>query len=422
MVAGKRSYGKCRIKSDNPHEPVVIPAAGGHHDAGDYNPRSHLDVAQKLMDAYEIAPQKFYDGQLNIPEKGNGIPDILDEAYWALKLWIQLQDNDGGIYDGTEGAGDPNFIQTVELDPCGDYAYQKDAAGSYNFAGAFAKAARIWKSIGKVKEAGDFLNRATRAYEWAEKNPDKFKDEKQTGMLYLSRKAYAAAELLCTTGAAKYNRDFLDVCFIAKKPDAGIDEYRKYDQQLACWAYAQCKWKDVDPVVQKNVKQAIIRTADLFIAHSSKMGYAFIRNPWSPINWGTGAYENFLPVVLWSYKLTGDTKYLYWIVRTCDNTLGANPMNLSYIVGAGSKTIRAPLHNSRYGHKGEVVDGIQCEGPVQKGDGYNVRETAYPKIQDNFACLYTFVDAHFAIGMDEGVVPNQAQSMAVFGLLLPDKK
>jgi endoglucanase len=410
------------MKPDNPNEPVVIKVSGGHHDAGDYNPRAHLDVAQKLMDVYEIAPQKFYDGQLNIPEKGNGIPDILDEAYWALKIWIDLQDKDGGVYDGTESAKDPNFMETVELDPCGDYAYPKDAAGSYHFAGAFAKASRLWKSVGKSKEAEDFLSRAKKAYEWAEKNPDKFKDEDQKGMLYLSPKAYAAAELLCTTGDAKYNKDFMGVCAIVKKPDAAPDEYKKYDQKLAFWAYAQCKPEYVDPVVQENVKKSIIRMADLFIELSSKMAYGFIRHPWSPINWGTGAYENHLPVILWSYKLTGDKKYLYWIVRTCDNTLGANPMNLSYIVGAGAKTVRAPLHNSRYGHMGEVVNGQQVEGPVQKGDGYRVVETTYPKIQDNFASLYTFVDNHFAIGMDEGVVPNQAQSMAIFGFLLPDKK
>ena len=409
------------MRADKPGEPAVIPASGGHHDAGDYNPRSHLDVAQKLMDVYEMAPQKFFDGQLNMPEKANGIPDILDEAYWALKLWLDLQDKDGGVYDGTESAKDPNFIQTVELDPCGDYAFPKDAAGSYNFAGAFAKASRIWKSIGKAKEANDFLSRAKRAYDWAASNPDNLKDEGQRGLLYLGPKAYAAAELLCTTGEAKYNKDFLDVCAIAKNPGAAIEEYTKYDQKLACWAYARCKPEYVDAAVQENVKKAIIRTADYFIAQCSKMGYGFIRNPWSPINWGTGAYENHLPPVLWSYQLTGDKKYLSWIVRTCDNTLGANPMNLSYIVGAGTRTVRAPLHNSRYGHSGEAVNGTQVEGPLQKGEGYRVLETAYPKIRDNFANLYTFVDTHFAIGMDEGVVASQAQTMAAFGFLLPDQ-
>ena len=34
--------------------------------------------------------------------------------------------------------------------------------------------------------------------------------------------------------------------------------------------------------------------------------------------------------------------------------------------------------------------------------------------------MHTFVDCHFAIGMDEGIVNNQVIDMAVFGLLLPD--
>ena len=86
-----------------------------------------------------MAPRKFYDGQLNIPENHNGLPDILDEAFWALRLWVGLQDADGGVYHGTESAGDPNFIETVELDPTGDYAYAKDEAASFWYAGATAR-------------------------------------------------------------------------------------------------------------------------------------------------------------------------------------------------------------------------------------------------------------------------------------------
>jgi predicted MPP superfamily phosphohydrolase len=53
---------------------------------------------------------------------------------------------------------------------------------------------------------------------------------------------------------------------------------------------------------------------------------------------------------------------------------------------------------------------------------YRVAETAYPPNQPKFASLQTFVDCHFAIGMDEGLVSTQAKSMAAFGLLLPDRK
>jgi endoglucanase len=401
--------------------PVVISAYGGHHDAGDYNPRSHLDVAQTLMDAYEMAPRKFYDGQLNIPEKGNAIPDILDEAHWALRLWLDLQDKDGGVYHGTESAGDPNFIETVELDRVGDYAYAKDAAASYCFAGATAQASRLWRSLGKTREAEDLLARARRAYAWAENHAPRAKTPQQYASGYLGPKAYAAAQLLHTTEEARFNKDFLDVCVWSRKPDAEIDVYTQYDQSLAAWAYVNCSPATADARVQQSVRRAIIERADMFIRECQTMAYGFIRHPMAPINWGTGAYENYLPVVIWSYKLTGDVKYRTWIVRTCDNTLGANPLNRSFIVGLGTRTVRAPLHNSRYCHLGEVVPGQQVEGPVQNANGYRVAEIAYPPVRENFASLQTFVDCHFAIDMDEGVVASQAKTMAAFGLLLRDR-
>jgi hypothetical protein len=402
--------------------PVVIAAHGGHHDAGDYNPRAHLDVAQTLMDAYEMAPQKFYDGQLNIPEKGNGIPDILDEAHWALRLWLDLQDQDGGVHHGSESAGDPNFIETVELDHLGDYAYAKDAAASYELAGALAQAARLWRSLGKTRDADDFLGRARRAYDWAENHPPQAKTPQEYAFQYLGPRAYAAAQMLHTTGEPRFHTDFRGACVWSRKPDAELEVYTRYDQSLAAWAYVKCPAAVADARLQAAVRRAILDRADMFIRQCQTMAYGFIRHPLAPINWGTGAYENYLPVILWSYKLTGDDKYRAWIVRTCDNTLGANPLNLSYIVGLGTRTVRAPLHNSRYSHLGEVVPGQQVQGPVQAAGGYRVAEIAYPPPRDNFAVLQNFVDCHFAIDMDEGLVASQAKTMAAFGLLLGDHR
>lgn len=400
----------------DPRYPKPLAAYGGHHDAGDYNPRSHIDVAYTLMDAYEMAPQKFRDGQLAIPERNNGIPDILDEAYWAMRLWLGLQDRDGGVWNGTESNGDPNFIQSVELDPLGDYAFAKDSAGSFTFAAVMAQASRLWKSVGKTREAADFLKRARLAYAWAERN----RPAKPDARNYLDPKAYAAAEMLHTTGEARFDRGFKEACAWAKDPKADLDVYKKYDQSRAAWAYARCPGDKVDPELQKAVIAAIHRKSDYYIADNSTMAYRFIRHPYAPINWGTGALLSHLKPVLWSYHLTGERKYLEWIVRSCDNSLGANPMNLVWTVGIGTRTVRAPLHNSRYSHMGEVVKGQQVEGPHHDGAGYRVKEVAYPKINKKFANLQTFCDNHWCIAMDEGVVPRQAECMAVFGLMLPD--
>ncbi len=402
---------------------IAIRARGGHHDAGDYNPRSHIDVAQVLMNAYEMAPAKFTDGRLNIPEQGNGIPDILDEAAWALRLWLGLQKEDGSVRGGTESNGDPNFIQTVELDPLGDYAFAPDAGASFTFAGAFAQAARIWRSLGRGDEADAMLERARRAYDWAlEHPPAGAKTARSYAEFFLSPKAYAAAELLHTTGEDRYRQDFASAAVWSRDPEADLEKHRVYDQRAAAWAYVQCDPADADAELQAAIRRAIIRRADLFIEHCSTMAYRFIRHPWAPITWGTGAYQNWLAPLQWAYTLTGDETYRAWMVHTCDNTLGANPLGISYITGLGTRTVRAPLHNSRYSHLGEVAPGMQVQGPNQRGEGYRVQETAYPALREDFASLYTFVDCHFAIAMDEGTISSQARSMAAFGLLQPDRE
>ena len=244
--------------------PKLLTASGGHHDAGDYNPRSHIDVAQVLMDAYEIAPKKFYDGQLNIPEKDNGIPDILDEALWALKLWIGLQDEDGGVYNGTESNGDPNFFQTVELDPKGDFAFAKDCRGSLQFAGAMAHASRLLKAIGKKEMAADYLARARRAYDWGLNHKPPTNDAKAFGAYYTAPLAYAAAQLFHTTGEDAYHQAFLDNTPWRKKPKTKmIADDNSYDLTLAAYAYAAIPPSKADAAVHSDVVRAICEEADM---------------------------------------------------------------------------------------------------------------------------------------------------------------
>ncbi|MBR4717177.1 MAG: glycoside hydrolase family 9 protein [Lentisphaeria bacterium] len=404
--------------------PKRLAASGGHHDAGDYNPRSHIEVAQILMDAYELAPKKFYDGQLNIPEKGNGIPDILDEALWALKLWIGLQDEDGGVYNGTESDGDPNFFQTVELDPKGDYVFAKDSLGSFLFAGAMAQASRLLEKLGKKEMAADYLARARRAYDWAVENKPRTNDAKTFGSFYTVPLAYAAAQLYHTTGEDAFHQAFFDNTPWKRNSKAKISD-SNYDLSLAAYAYAAVPPSMADLSVHSDVVRAICEEADSYVSASNKAPYKFVRHPNAPINWGTGAYEHFLPVVWHAWAFTDNKlkvkSYREAMIRTADNTLGCNPLNLSWIVGLGSNGIHAPLHNSRFNPTGFSVPGMQAQGPDDRGREYNYADTLFPK-RDKTPPLYCFVDTIFAIEMNEGTVIHQAETMAAFGLLLPDRK
>jgi len=52
-------------------------------------------------------PSQFVDGQFNIPESGNGVPDILDEARWELEWMLKMQDKEsGGFYPRVQSDND----------------------------------------------------------------------------------------------------------------------------------------------------------------------------------------------------------------------------------------------------------------------------------------------------------------------------
>ena len=406
------------VRKEIPHKLEIV---GGHHDAGDYNPRSHIDVAQQLMNVYELKPQNFTDGQYNVPEneKANGLPDVIDEALWEIRLWVGLQDKDGGVRRGTESRSDPNFLQTVELDDRGDFAWAKDSYSSFICAGVFAQVSRILGKFPKYKKsAADFLERAKKAYNWAVENPTVIKDDPTTtGEYNYSTRAYAASELFHTTGDEKYHADFKMYTPWAKNPDALIRIHRKYELQLAAYSYVLIDREKADPALWDTVLNVIRREADFYIEGSSKMAYKFVRHPEAPITWGTGAYETYAMLPAWMWAKTGEPKYYDWLIRSCDNTLGANPLGLSWITGLGERTIRCPLHNSRYRDTGFPVAGLQAQGPNQRGEGYSWTACAYPWFSGKLAIMYAFSDLHFAIAMDEPTVDNMARSFFVFSLI-----
>ena len=80
---------------------TVIASSRGWYDAGDYNkylPSSGIST-YTLLAAFEHFPRWFERLDVNIPESGNGVPDIVDEAMWNLEWMLSMQDPaDGGVY------------------------------------------------------------------------------------------------------------------------------------------------------------------------------------------------------------------------------------------------------------------------------------------------------------------------------------
>src|SRR5207248_207244 len=77
-----------------------IDTSGGHHDAGDYS-KYTIDSASLihyLMFAVDSLPGVAALDNLGIPESGDGISDLMQEAKWEADFLVKLQDSDGGFY------------------------------------------------------------------------------------------------------------------------------------------------------------------------------------------------------------------------------------------------------------------------------------------------------------------------------------
>lgn len=78
----------------------TVDVAGGHHDAGDYSKYTinSAQLVHELMFAVDGIPGVAGLDNLGLPESGDGISDLMQEAKWEADYIAKLQDADGGFY------------------------------------------------------------------------------------------------------------------------------------------------------------------------------------------------------------------------------------------------------------------------------------------------------------------------------------
>jgi hypothetical protein len=140
---------------------------GGWFDAGDQNRYSSwgaTDVIQ-LLRAYSANPAAFTD-DYEIPESGNGVPDLLDEARWEIDWLLRMQNTDGSELSiaGHAGASPPSADKSTCL-----YAPVTTSA-SFSAAAVFAYASSVFKSF-DTTYAAKLQAAAIGAWTWAVAHP-----------------------------------------------------------------------------------------------------------------------------------------------------------------------------------------------------------------------------------------------------------
>jgi endoglucanase len=209
----------CGLYTDNSAQKDLH---GGWFDAGDQSKYTNFAASDviHLLRAYTERPAVFTD-DYNIPESGNGVPDILDEAKWALD-WLELmQNSDGSVLSivANPGASPPSSASGLCKYGPATTSASLSAAGAFAFASIVfntGKAATVYPGY-----AAGLATRAASAWTWANANPSTvFYNETATGGAIGSREqeldaphrlvkqVEAAAFLFELTGTAAYQTYF----------------------------------------------------------------------------------------------------------------------------------------------------------------------------------------------------------------------
>jgi len=349
-----------------------LDVSGGWYDAGDhgkYVVNAGITV-WTLLQMYERAQQvgtadKFGDGKLRLPEAGNGVPDLLDEVRWELEFLLKMQVPAGKPLAGmvhhkihdkawTELGVAPHEDKQPRV------LKAPSTAATLNLAAVAAQAARIYRSVDPAFSKR-LLEASQRAYAAALAHPKQFAPASDSlgGGPYDDQDVkdefyWAAAELLITTGEAKY-RDALrtwsgpivPTVLGANAGDAGQHSVLTWQNVVAAGAISLAFAPASVGEDRTRARDEITKAADAFLALRAKEGYGL---PFAPgqgpsYPWGSNSFVLNNAVVLGlAYDIAHDRKYLNGVAGAMDYLLGNNPLDQSYVTGYGARPLEHPHH------------------------------------------------------------------------------
>jgi endoglucanase len=352
---------------------------GGWHDAADWDRRSdHLTCVLDLLNAYALAPQKFRDGQLNLPESGNGVPDILDEAEYGLRIWLKSQNAAGGISGAVETWTHPPMDST-------DYHYafaQRTRWDSLLYAGAAAQFAQLVAPFDEAL-ATRYAESALRAFDFGVSAQNSFgkvsiqaKAQRGRGEGYLidmddseaqlaPYELHARLRLFLLTGQASYLENVETLAKTGPKPF----EHPLGERGFALWLYFPL----FDSALEGLISQSVINEMKLWIigrcveiaSWSREQPY---RQTWPGkqdywMAWGATSFYNQAKLLLIAEYLSGKQGFRELALHNCNFMLGANPMGMSWTTGLGKCYPVDIQHSvSRYDGIADPVPGITIYG------------------------------------------------------------
>jgi len=351
---------------------------GGWHDAGDYGrymTNSGITTGTLLW-TWEIYGGKIKEISLQIPESGNGTPDILNEARWNLEWMLKMQDDDGGVWHKQTSANFSSFIAPEDdhlpslVIGTGSAPY-KSTCATADLAVVGAIAARAYQP-NDAKFAARALDAARRAWVWTEKHPNvTFKNPPgiNTGVYgndsCMADRLWAAAELWRTTGEAQYN-DFFLKNYAALLPGLDSPPGAKWTTlgSMGMWTYALASRKGADVKAVAAIRERTVTGARQLVARTGANPYHVSLQPRDFV-WGSnGVAAEYGMYLLVANLFQPDAAFVDAARDNLHYLLGRNTFSLSWVTQVGEHSFQHPHHRpSADGKHDKPWPGLLSGGP-----------------------------------------------------------
>jgi hypothetical protein len=338
-----------------------IDVAGGHHDAGDYS-KYTINVAnlihQLMFNADSIAGAAALDN-LGLPNSGDGISDILQEARHEADFLAKMQDADGGFYFlvypkdrryENESLPDSGIQQVVwpktTSVTAASVAALAQMASSPKFKAAYPAEAAVY--LNKAKLGWQFLTGAIARFgkDGAYQKITHYGDE----FMHDDELAWAACELYLATGEAQYQQKLLE--WFPNPADQNtmrwtwVRLFEAYGNSIRSYAFAARSGRlpasALNATYLTACENQIKLAGDDMLRWSTESAYgtAFPDNTKRIVNAGWYFSLDQASEMAVAYQLNPKPEYIEAIVSNMNYEAGSNPVNVSFLAGIGLKRQR----------------------------------------------------------------------------------
>ncbi len=367
-----------------------VDVTGGHHDAGDYSKYTinSASLVHFLMFAVDSLPGVANLDNLGLPESGDGISDVMQEAKWETDFLAKMQDADGGFYflvypknreyesNVLPDHGDQQVVWPKNTAAtAAAVAALAEAGSSPRFKARYPAEAALY--LQKAQLGWQFLANAIArygkagAYQKITHYGDDFTHDDEL--------AWAAAAMFAATGDASYQqtlKSWFDPSDPANWRWGWWHGYMGFGNAERTYAFAVRSGRlfanQVDSAYLAKCEAELRAAGDDALTWSNQSAYGtsfpLESKHVQSAGWYFSGAQTFDLTV--AYQLDARADYFNAIVRNANYEAGSNPVNVSYVTGLGWKRQQEIVHQYAQNDRRMLPPNGIPLGNIQTGPVY----------------------------------------------------